>query len=104
MKKEEDNAIIRKAETKTLARHIWYLSEVAVGMALFDEELSLQEKVSFVANMKAVGGSEDISPRLKVSPDEMNIMTVASFATKNIKRFFELLDIDTRIFDEDPRI
>ena len=33
---EEDNAIIRKAGTKTLARHIWYLSEVTVGMALID--------------------------------------------------------------------
>lgn len=36
---EEDNTIIRKAETKTLARHLLYLSEVNVGMALFDEEL-----------------------------------------------------------------
>ena len=31
-------------------------------------------------------------------------MTVASFATKNTKRFFELLYIDTRFFDEDPAI
>jgi hypothetical protein len=99
---EEDNAIIRKAGTKTLARHLWYLSEVNVGMALFDEELSLQEKESFVANMKAVDGSEDPSPRLSALPDGMNDMTVASFATKNTKRFFELLDIDTSFFDEDP--
>ena len=29
-------------------------------------------------------------------------MTVASFSIKNIKRFFELLDIDTSFLDEDP--
>ena len=33
---EDDNAIIKKAGTKTLARHLWFLSEVTVGMALFD--------------------------------------------------------------------
>ena len=52
--------------------------------------------------MKAVDGSKDIFPRLRAPPDGMNDMTVASFATKNTKKFFELLDIDTRFFDEDP--
>ena len=33
---EEDNAIIRKVGIRTLARHLWYLSEVTVRMALFD--------------------------------------------------------------------
>ena len=97
---EEDNAIIRKAGTKTLAHHLWYLSEVTVGMAHSDEELSLQGKESFVANTEAVDGSEDISPRLRAPPDGMNTIAVASFATKNTKRFFELQDIDTRFFDE----
>ena len=40
---KEDNAIIRMAGTKTLARHLWYLFEDTVGITLFDEELSLQE-------------------------------------------------------------
>ena len=99
--KEDDNAIIRMIGTKTLARHLWYLFEVTVGMALLDEELSFQEKETFVVNMKEVDGSEVIPPRLR-APDGINDMTVASFSTKNIKKFFELLDIDTRFFDEDP--
>ena len=31
-------------------------------------------------------------------------MAVASFETKNTKIFFELLDIDTRFFDEERQI
>lgn len=62
----------------------------------------LQEKESFVANMKAVDGSEYPSPRLRALPDGINDITVVSFATKHTKRFFELLDIDTSFFDEDP--
>ena len=73
-------------------------------MALSDEELFLLEKESFFANIKAVDGSDDISPRLRALPDGMNDMTVASVATKNTKRFFELLDIDKKLFDEDPSI
>ncbi|XP_076057364.1 uncharacterized protein LOC143034906 [Oratosquilla oratoria] len=98
---EEDNEIVRKAGTKTLARHLWYLSKINVGMALFDEELSLQEK-EFVANMKAVDGFEETSPRLRTLPNGMKDKTVTSFATKNTKRFFELMNIDTSFFDEDP--
>ncbi|XP_076067742.1 uncharacterized protein LOC143040547 [Oratosquilla oratoria] len=71
-------------------------------MALFDEELSLQEKELFVANIKAVYGSEETSPRLRTLPNGMKDKTVASFATKNTKRFFELMNIDTSFFDEDP--
>ena len=95
---EEDNTIIRMAETKTLTRHLWYLFEVTVGIAFFDEELSLQENESFVANMT----DPKIFLQDSKSPDGIDDMIVASFSTKNIKRFFELLDIETRFFDEDP--
>lgn len=47
---EEDNEIVRKAGMKTLARHLWYLSENNIALVLFDEELSLQEKESFVGS------------------------------------------------------
>lgn len=99
---EEDNEIVRKAGMKTLARHLWYLSENNIALVLFDEELSLQEKESFVANMKAVDGSEEPSPCLRTLPNGMKEKTVASFATKNTKRFFEHMNIDTSFFDEDP--
>lgn len=69
-------------------------------MALFDEELSLQEEL-FVANMKTVDGSEETSPHLRTLPNGMKDKTVASLATKNTKRFFELMNIDTSLFDED---
>ena len=99
---EEDNEVIRNAGTKTLARHLWYLSEVTIGMALFDEEMPIDEKKAFVANMKTVGGSENPPSRIKVAPEGMKDMNVASFATKNTEMFFNLLDIDKNFLDEDP--
>lgn len=47
---------IREAGLKALGRHI--LSEVAVGLVLFDGELSLDERLKFVASLRSVQGSE----------------------------------------------
>ena len=61
---EDDNEIIRNSGTKALARHLWYLSEINVGMGLFDNELCNEEKQAFIQNMNTVAGSDEILPRL----------------------------------------
>ena len=52
--------------------------------------------------MKTVAGSDEILPRLKALPSEIKDKTVSSFANKNTNRFFDLLNIDTSFFNEDP--
>ena len=99
---EDDNEIIRNSGTKALARHLWYLSEINVGMGLFDNELCNEEKQAFTQNMKTVAGSDEILPRLQALPSEIKDKTVSSFANKNTNRFFDLLNIDTSFFNEDP--
>ena len=98
----ETNEVIKKAGMKTLGRHLWYLSEVTIGIALFDEELSFDEKKQFVANMETVDGSDDPPPRLRVPAGGLKETTVASFATKETQKCFELLSIDTSFCEEDP--
>ena len=46
---------IAKATSTSLGRHLWYLSEQLVGLALFDEDLSLTTKQDMVEGMKVEG-------------------------------------------------
>ena len=47
---QETNKAIREQGLKALERHMWYLSELTVGLAVSDDELSLQ-KQNTVANL-----------------------------------------------------
>ncbi|KAG0726095.1 hypothetical protein GWK47_037289 [Chionoecetes opilio] len=66
------NQAIRDAGTKVFSRHLWYLSEVTVvGLALFNEEVSIMEKREMVHRINTVKGLEDPSNRLHLTPEDV---------------------------------
>lgn len=101
---KETNKAIREAGLKALGCHMWYLSEVTVGLVLFDDELSLDEKQNFVANLKSEEESEEPRPRICVKETYLENKTVASFVTKNTKKFPDLLEINKGFLDVDPAL
>ena len=60
-----DNITIQKAATEAFGRHLWYISEVLVGLAYFDPSVSEEEKSMMVHNMSQQEGS--VNPRPNVS-------------------------------------
>ena len=42
------NIDIRKATTDAFKRHLWYLSEVTVGVAFFDRNIGVEEKKDMI--------------------------------------------------------
>ncbi|KAG0722687.1 hypothetical protein GWK47_005869 [Chionoecetes opilio] len=99
---KETNKAIRESGLKALGRHMCYLSEVTVGLALFDDEMPLEEKRNVVANLRSMEGSEEPPPKVCVEEAEFDNKTVASFVTKNTEKFLDLLDIDKGFLDVDP--
>ena len=101
---KETNKAISESGLKVLKRHMWYLSEITVGLALFDDELSLEEKRNAVTNLRNVEGSKEPAPRAHVEEADLNNTTVASFVTKNTEKFLDLLEIDKGFLDVDPAL
>ncbi|KAG0724209.1 hypothetical protein GWK47_000472 [Chionoecetes opilio] len=99
---KKTNKAIRESGLKALGRHMWYLSEVTVGLALFDDEMPLEEKRNVVANLRSMEGSEEPPPKVCVEEADLDNKTVASFVTKNTEKFLDLLDIDKGFLDVDP--
>jgi hypothetical protein len=86
------NHDVAKATTTAFGRHLWYLSEVLVGLSFFDDRVSVEEKRSTVAALRENDGSKDppkcISPFCEPLTKGLN-----DFVTKSTVQLFKLLDL-----------
>ena len=87
----------------TFQRHLWYLSEVNIALALFDEKVSIEEKRAIVTNMTASEHGDDDPPVRVRIPDPLG-KTLADFASANSMNFFHTMDISTHFLADDPQI
>jgi len=69
-----------------LSGHLWYVSEVLVAFALFDERIPAEEKAIFVHNMSTHQGDPDPPNRLPIMAEECR--SLDALITTNARRFF----------------
>jgi hypothetical protein len=84
------NPVIRQAAMTAFSRHLWYLSEVMVGLALFDSDVELEQKKQMVANMQNLEGSEDPPHRLDANGNYTD-KQLSSFVTTNTRSLLTIL-------------
>ena len=86
---------VKHAATVAFCRHLWYLSEVMVGLAFFDVNLEPQLKAQMVRNMHENDGSVNPTPRLEAHLAQCNWADkeLSSFVTTKTKLFFQNLGI-----------
>lgn len=89
-----------QAAYKTMSRHLWYLNEISVGLALFDEDLDPEEKRDMVHSMNNVEGSEEAQRRIWLpNPEGKKLSDLCSTRTKDL---FTLLELRDDFLVEDP--
>ena len=96
-------AIDRKAADSALrkfSRHLWYLSETLVPLALFDERLTVEQKRLCVQNLKENEGLPDPPMRLPIYAEECG--ELPELFTANSMLFFTNLGIPHSYLEEDP--
>ena len=49
---------------KTLSRHLWYLSDLTVPLALFSEKVDQDTKARMAAKLVMFGGEDDAAKKL----------------------------------------
>ncbi|KAG0712093.1 hypothetical protein GWK47_002150 [Chionoecetes opilio] len=99
------NRVIGKAARAKLAKHLWYLSEDLVGLALFDRAVPFATKALMVSAMEVeADGSEDDRqiPRAQIEFASVIGKTVVDFATANSRRIFERLNLPSGFLDVAP--
>ncbi|XP_043216604.1 uncharacterized protein LOC122378950 [Amphibalanus amphitrite] len=98
---------LSKATVPVFGRHLWYLSERLVALALFDPDLPLGVKRDMVRAMDLQEEEEEDEDPPRKSTVDINsatlaTKTVASFVTPSSKQLFKILDLETGFFKQDP--
>lgn len=89
-----------------IKNHLWYLSEEAVGLALFDSEVSLETKRKMVKAMEKTE-DDDLPCSKKFETTIEDIMKLKDkdlsyFVTSKTKRLFVRLEISSNFLQFDP--
>jgi hypothetical protein len=95
------NKEVAKVAFTAFGRHLWCLSEILVGFAFFDEEVTAKEKRMMVAALRQREGSVD--PPNRIPPFvEPNKKELHDFVTKSTVRFFKILNLPVDFLENDP--
>src|SRR6218665_695621 len=72
---------IARVATTAFERHLWYLSEILIAFAFFDDAVSTEEKRLMVAALREVEGQDE--PLKRIPPfQHPNTKTLHNFVTK----------------------
>jgi len=98
---EYPNTEIAKAATSAFERHLWYLSEILIAFAFFDDDATTEEKRLMVVALQEVEGSD--KPLKRIQPfQNPNTKKLHNFVTRNTIDFFTILGISQDFLQIDP--
>src|SRR6218665_4048706 len=87
--------------TTAFERHLWYLSEILIAFAFFDDAVTTEEKRMMVAALRELEGQDE--PLKQIPPfQHPNTKTLNNFVTKNTNNFFTILGISQEFLQADP--
>lgn len=96
---------LSKATVTVFGRHLWYLSERLVALALFDPDLPLGVKRDMVQAIDLQEEEDEDPPRksaVDIKSAALANKTVASFVTPSSKQLFKILDLEAGFLNKDP--
>lgn len=91
-------SVNRRVATAAMNRflfHQWYLSEINISFAMFDETLPLQVRESMAQAMLSNISSDEPPKKRPLEIQEIPNLTLATLATSNSLKFFNLLNIES---------
>lgn len=97
LKAEPISTRISEVALKSFKGHLWYLSEILIGLAFFDSKVDDATKDSMVLAL-ARDSQPNPLPRLDLSKkkdDELSLLTLDQLVTKNTTKLFDALGIAT---------
>ena len=99
---EHENQLVKDAGIRTLSRHLWYISEVTVGLSLFDDSIPTETKRKMVRNIQTVEGRASPEPRSNKNAEYFLRKELPDFFTKSTIRLLRSLAIDSSFLEIDP--
>lgn len=93
---------IGKAARKVFEKHLWYISDELVGLALFSEKISAEDKCKIIEGMKNAKNSRNVR-----GPGQLNVLkdnaSLGDFATEKTIKLFSRFNISDSFLTLSPR-
>lgn len=105
IKFQDINADVSKAALGKLQRHLWYLNEELVALALFDPTVSIEIKQKMVTEMNLRESTSKNKNRLVLSDEECHSlpeMDLSHFIIKKSRCLFELCGLPDDFLNVSP--
>ncbi len=97
------NNDIAQVAFAAMSRHLWYLSEELVALALFSSSIGPEDKRQMLVSMATNCGSQRCETRRpRISISDASDLTLPQLFTNNTSRFFETLRLPTSFLQVDP--
>lgn len=107
LRKMEDYAThvdksVGEAASTVFKRHLWYLSQHLVSLALFDDGTTSNVKSMMITAMKNVTGPENPCKRTNLQLEDLKTKTLADFCSSSSFFLFDRLGIKPDFLESDP--
>lgn len=83
---------VKKSALAAAKRHLWYLSEINIGLAFLDERITQEEKNKMFLNLEKPAKKKEMK-RLDGKTLKFDEKSISDFVTSKTKTFFELFGI-----------
>jgi hypothetical protein len=87
---------VAKAASTAFSRHLWYLSEILIGLSLFDDRIESEVKAMMVANLQRPQLTKSLK-RLDQPPHNLSPLSLASYVTCRTNVIFEVLSVNGKM-------
>jgi len=94
------NRTIAKAARDTFSRHLWYFSEILVGLSFFDDRIGTDVRTQMVANLQ-ISASDESAKRLDSPPEPLSATGLASCVTQRTAALFDVLALNGKMKAQD---
>ena len=95
---------ISTAASEKFSKHLWYLSEDLVALALFDDHVHVSTKRHILSAMREAEGTEDPPKRITVTLESFKEKKIEDFVTKKSMALFQLMELPDGFLQVDPEV
>jgi len=99
------NEHISRVALLKFCNHLWYLSPEASALAFFDNNVPDETKILMVQAMTSCESEDDNVKKISVDPKNVTRylgVGIENFISKNSRRFFDRLSINTEFLEKHP--
>ncbi|KAK3928606.1 Aconitate hydratase, mitochondrial [Frankliniella fusca] len=97
---EKVNSAVAKAAQNRFSAHLWYLSEELVGLSVFDEVLTDDDREKLVQGILSRESEDDAIKKRKLDMRDVPELEIGDLSTTSTITFFNTLGISTSFFQK----